>query len=212
MNTNEKNKTKLIVNLYYPALMLFLVYTFADSLLRGIIQNCTIELLLYLFMWIFLTIQTTFAYIRIKNVDPKDYSTMALISDCLDILIAIYVCAAMGGMCGINENNELSSYLHFSIPFLVLSINQFSWFVMVKKFDIPAIFRISILFLGMLATSVSELICHSFWNLFVVSFLIALLGVLRAIDKAPKSFCKLVTKIWEWTKKKCFPKLINQQL
>ena len=208
METNEKNKTKLIVNLYYPALMLFLVYTFADRLIRGIIQNCTIELLLYLFMWIFLTIQTTYAYIRIKNVDPQDYSTMALLSDCLDILIAIYVCAAMGGMYGLNENNELSSYLHFSIPFLVLSVNQFSWFVMVKKFDIPAIFRISILFFGMLTISVSELISHSFWNLFAVSFLIVLLGILRAINKAPGKFGDIVTKIWYNVKRKWFPQLI----
>ena len=209
METNEKNKTKLIVNLYYPALMIFLVYTFADRLLRGIIQNCTIELLLYLFMWIFLTIQTTYAYIRIKNVDPKDYSTMALLSDCLDILIAIYVCAAMGGMYGMNENNELCSYLHFSIPFLVLSVNQFSWFVMVKKFDIPAIFRISILFFGMLTISVSELINHSFWNLFAVSFLIVLLGVLRAINKAPGKYGDTVTKIWYDVKRRWFPQLIK---
>lgn len=208
METNEKNKTKLIVNLYYPALMLFLVYTFADGLLRGIIQNYTIELLLYLFMWIFLTVQTTFAYIRIKNVDPKDYSTMALLSDCLDILIAVYVCAAMGGMYGINENNELSSYLHLSVPFLILSVNQFSWFVMVKKFDIPAIFRISILFFGMLAISVSELICHSFWNLFAVSFLIVLLGILRAINKAPGKFGDIVTRIWYEVKRRWFPHLI----
>lgn len=209
METNEKNKTKVIVNLYYPALMIFLVYTFADRLLRGIIQNCTIELLLYLFMWIFLTIQTTYAYIRNKNVDPKDYSTMALLSDCMDILIAIYVCAAMGGMYRINENNELSTYLHFSIPFLVLSVNQFSWFVMVKKFDIPAIFRISILFLGMLAISVSELISHSFWNLFAVSFLIVLLGILRAINRAPGKFGDIVTKIWYNVKRKWFPQLIK---
>ncbi|MBO4281815.1 MAG: hypothetical protein J5873_01295, partial [Bacteroidales bacterium] len=66
-----------------------------------------------------------------------------------------------------------------------------------------------ILFLGMLAVSVSELINHNFWNLVAVVFLIVLLGVLRAINKAPTCFSKKATKLWDWTKKKWFSKLTN---
>lgn len=194
--------TKHIVDVYYSALMTFLVFTFADNLLRGIIQYFSFELLLYAIMWIFLVIQTTFAYIHIKNVDPANYPTKALLSDCLDIVIAIYVCAAIGGVYGRNEGSELSSYLHLSIPFLILSINQFSWFIVVHEFNVPAIFRISILFCGMLAVSVSELLCHNFWNLVVVVALIALLGILRAINKAPAVFNFVTTRMWEMVKKK----------
>lgn len=198
----KETTTKHIVDLYYPSLMTFLVFAFADNLLRGIIQKFSVELLLYTIMWIFLVIQTTFAYIHIKNVNPSNYPTKALVSDCLDIVIAIYVCAAIGGIYGRNEGSELTSYLHLSIPFLILSINQFTWFVIVREFNVPAIFRISILFCGMLAASISEAIGHNFWNLVIVVTLIALLGILRAINKAPEGFNVIVTRMWEMVKKK----------
>lgn len=181
--------------------MIFLVYTFAVRLLREIFQNPSVELVLYIVLWLFLTIQTTFAYIRIKNVPPQQYPMQALLSDCTDIIIAIYVCAAIGGI-GQGSNHIMNTYLHLSIPFLILSVNQFCWFVIVRNFDIPAIFRICILFVGMLAVTISEGICHSFWNLVVIVFLIVSLGILRAIDKAPNSFERKVTTIWQAAKKR----------
>lgn len=192
---------KRIIYLYYPALMIFLVYTFAVRLLREIFQNPSVELVLYIVLWLFLTIQTTFAYIRIKNVPPQQYPMQALLSDCTDIIIAIYVCAAIGGI-GQGSNHIMNTYLHLSIPFLILSVNQFCWFVIVRNFDIPAIFRICILFVGMLAVTISEGIYHSFWNLVVIVFLIVSLGILRAIDKAPNSFERKVTNIWQAAKKR----------
>lgn len=202
MEKNEEIKAKNIVDQYYPALMLFLVFTFANNLLQGIIQNFSIVLLLYIIMWAFLTIQTTYAFKRIKEVEPKNYPTGALLSDCLDISIAIYVCAAIGGVSGWGENHELSSYLHLSIPFLVLSINQFIWFILVKNFDVPAIYRIGILFCGMSMVTISEAISHDFWNLVAIVSLIVVLGILRTIDKAPTPFHKIATKIWDSVKRK----------
>lgn len=202
MEEKEEKATKRIFDLYYPSLMTFLVFTFADNLLRGIIQSFSVELLLYTIMWIFLVIQTTFAYIHIKNVNPANYPTKAMVSDCLDIVIAIYVCAAIGGVYGRYEGGGMISYLHLSIPFLFYSINQFVWFVVVREFNVHAIFRISILFCGMLVVSVSEAICHNFWNLVAVVALIVLLGILRAIDKSPKVFSCIVTKMWNHTKNK----------
>lgn len=186
---------KLIIYLYYPALMLFLVYTFAVCLLRDMFQNPSVELALYIILWLFLTIQTTFAYIRIKNVPHKQYPIYALLSDCTDIVIAIYVCAAIGGI-GHGSNHIMNSYLQLSIPFLILSVNQFCWFVIVRNFDIPAMFRICILFVGMFVVTVFEWIDHSFWNLVLIVFLIVNLGVLRAINKAPESFERTTTNIW----------------
>ncbi len=191
---------KRIIYLYYPALMIFLVYTFAVRLLREMFHNPSVELVLYIVLWLFLTIQTTFAYIRIKNVPPSQYPIRALLSDCTDIIIAIYVCVAIGGI-GQCDNHLMNSYLHLSIPFLILSVNQFCWFVIVRNFDIPAIFRISILFVGMLIASISEGIYHSFWNLVVIVLLIVSLGVLRAINKAPGSFESQARNIWARVKK-----------
>lgn len=192
---------KRIVYLYYPALMIFLVFTFADTLLRGIIHNYSVELLLYTVLWLFVAIQATFAYDRIRKVKPKNYPTAALLSDCLDIVLIVYICAAISGVYGRNETNELNSYLHLSIPFFLVSINQFSWFVIVRNFDIPAVFRLSILFIGMLAVTISENICHDFINLVAIVSIIVLLGILRAVNWAPGPFNKLATKIWSSVKK-----------
>ena len=66
----KKNVYKRVIKIYYPALMLFLVFTFANNLLIGVIQNCSLDLLMYNFIWLFLVIQTTFAYVRIKEIEP----------------------------------------------------------------------------------------------------------------------------------------------
>lgn len=199
MSKNIENKR--VFNMLYTGLILYLVFTIATVLLQGFIRSFSIALILYILLWLFLTIQAIFAYLRVKSTKPQNYPLRALLSDCLDIFIAIYVCTAIVTAI-VNGGNELSSYLHLSIPFIVLSLNQFSWFVLVKNFDIPALFRISILFCGMLSVSVSELICHGFWNFVLIVVLIVGLGILRAIDKAPKSFGKLASRLWFYVKKK----------
>ena len=154
-------------------------------------------------MWLFLVIQTIFAYVHIQKIKPEDYTIAAFISDSIDILVAIYVCAAIGTTYRANAYCELTNYIHLSAPFIVLAINQFSWYIIVKEFNAPAIFRISILFFGMVAATISESLNHSFLNLVVVVSLIVLLGILRAINKSPRLFTKVVTKIWEHVKVKC---------
>lgn len=189
---------KILVRLYYTSLMTYLVFTFADSLLRGLINSMCVELLLYTIMWLFLVLQATFAYVHIERVEEEDYTIKALISDSIDIGIAIYVCAAIGSTYSANTYSELTHYQHLSVPFLILAINQFSWFVIVKEFNVPAIFRISILFCGMLAVTLSETLYHSIWNLVAVVVLIVLLGILRAVDKAPGSFKGFADKLWKY--------------
>lgn len=186
----------------YPAFVTFFVFTFADNLLRGLSHNFSIELLLYVLLWLSLAFQATIGYIRIRNVEREKYTIQALISDCIDLLLAIYVCASIGGTYGSQGYNELTSYAHISIPFLLLSVNQFSWFVMIRLFDVPAIFRISILFFGMLAITISEEVHHSIWNLVAVVCVIVLCGILRAINRAPRHFETIATNIWTFVKKK----------
>ena len=187
---------KNLVRLYYTALMTFLVFTFADKLLQGLIHSPCVDLLLYTMMWVFLIIQATFAYVHIEEIKQEDYTLMAFISDSIDIVIAIYVCAAIGSTYNENTYTELAHYQHLSIPFIILAINQFSWFVMVKEFNAPAIFRVNILFWGMLAVTISESLYHSSWNLFAIVLLIVLLGILRALDKAPSSFDSMAKRLW----------------
>lgn len=49
---------KKVVDIYYTALMTFLVFTFADHLLQGLIQSFCIDLFLYAIMWLSLVLQT----------------------------------------------------------------------------------------------------------------------------------------------------------
>ena len=184
----KKNVYKRVIKIYYPALMLFLVFTFANNLLIGVIQNCSLDLLMYNFIWLFLVIQTTFAYVRIKEIEPEKYSAKPFISDCLDVTIAIFVCAAIGSTYTGGEYHELKSYLILTIPFIILAVNQFTWFYMLREFDIPAIFRICILFVGMLLITIIESVQHSVWNLVAIVCIIVLCGILRAINKAPRHF------------------------
>lgn len=191
---------KKLMNVFYTALMIFLVFTFAWKLLQGLINNFNIDFVLYTLMWLFLVMQTTFAYVHIMKITPEDYTISAFISDCTDIGIAIYVCAAIGSTYNDNAYTELAHYQHISIPFIILAINQFSWFVMVKEYNVPAIFRINILFWGMSAVTISESLHHSFWNLVAIVALIVLLGILRAINKAPYSFNWIAKKLWGFVK------------
>ena len=81
-----------------------------------------------------------------------------------------------------------------------------------KEFNVSAIFRISILFLGMLAVTISECVNHSFWNLVAIVVLIVLLGILRVLDTSPRFFANVVTKIWEKIKVKYIKKGFHAQL
>lgn len=192
---------KKLVRLYYTALMTFLVFTFADKLLQGLIHSFCIELLLYTLMWLLLVVQATFAYVHIERIKPEKYTIMAFISDSIDIGIAIYVCAAIGSTYSADVYSELEHNQHLSVPFLILAINQFSWFMIVKEYNKEAIFRICILFFGMLAVTISESICHSSWNMVAVVVLIVVLGILRAINKAPDSFEGTAAKLWKYVSK-----------
>ncbi|MBQ3833516.1 MAG: hypothetical protein II815_10115, partial [Bacteroidales bacterium] len=94
------------------------------------------------------------------------------------------------------------SYLNISAILVIVSVNQFIWFVFMRNFDVPAILRILILFIGMIVISFFEIWCHSIWNLLAVVILIAILALLRIINKAPDIFYKLAT--YAWTKVKDF--------
>lgn len=201
-----------LIHAFYVPLLVFLMFTFAWKLLQGLINCFCIDLVLYTLMWLFLVIQTIFAYVHIMNIKPKEYTISAFISDGIDMMIATYVCAVIGSTYNANVYTELTNYILLTIPFIILALNQFSWYIIVKEFNVPAIFRICILFFGMLAVTISECINHSFWNIVVVVGLIVLLGILRAIDKSPRLFTKVVTKIWKHVKAKYMKENIHAQI
>ena len=83
-----------IINVFYTALMIFLVFTAGNDLFKGLMGEFHIELLLYVILWGSMVIQTIFAYKHITVVSDN-YKSLAFLSDSLDICIFIYVCAAI---------------------------------------------------------------------------------------------------------------------
>ena len=202
MNEKNQNNCPLIgkkigypdlINVFYKALLIFLVFTAANDLVKGLINGFHVELLLYIFLWISMVIQTTFAYKHITDVS-ENYKLLAFLSDCLDICIFIYVCAAVGNTYSEHEFVDLDSYWHISIPFLILSFNQLCWYNFVKeKKKAAAVLRLILLFVVMLTTTILDITYHNVWILATIvggNFLIMV--ILRAANWAPRSFRKQI--------------------
>lgn len=175
---------KRIIKLYYTALMTFLVFTFANDLLRKVIENSSIEHVLYLIFWIALVIQTTYAYRHIMTIKQKKYKALILVSDCIDVLIEIFVCAVISTTYKQNGFHAQTDYRLLSIPFMVLAVNQICWYIGIQERNPRAIGRLILLFIGMLTVTISESIEHSIYNLAILVIVHALsMAILRAFDE-----------------------------
>lgn len=190
-----EDKYQRVIKVYYTALMTFLVFTFAQKLLTECIGGFCMNNLLYVIMWLSMVVQTTFAYVHIRNIE--NYSKWALVSDCIDVLAELYVCVAI--MC--IYNGDICNFMHLSIPFMIIEINQFVWFVLVREFNPAAVARIGLLFSGMLGVTISEAVNHCQGNLYAIVALMVLICVLRAINKVPQCIADLITKIWHNVKR-----------
>lgn len=179
-----KVDNKRIIKLYYTALMTFLVITFANGLLQKVIEySSNTEYVLYLIFWIALVIQTTYAYRHIMTIKQKRYKALILVSDCLDVLIEVFVCAVI---CTYTSNgyHGLEDYRMLSIPFMVLAVNQICWYIGIQEGNQRAIIRLIILFTGMLAVTILESIEHCIYNLAIFVVIHALsMAILRAFDE-----------------------------
>lgn len=189
----EKTLTKRIIGFFYPAMMVFFVFTLADNLLKKLVFDFSIETLLYVVLWFFTVIQLTYARIRGIEWEDRDYPVGALLMELVDVLCAVYLCSMLGGY----KETPLSSYLHITGPYIGVSIAQFFWFVFMRSFDIPAMMRLLILFVGMIAISISELLCHNIWNLVAVIILITILAILRVWNKAPSKIQDKIQTVWD---------------
>lgn len=183
-NFNYKIDNKKIIKLFYTALMTFLVFTFANDLLRRVIEDSRTEYILYLVFWVALVIQTTFAYRHIMAIRPEKYKVLILVSDCIDVVIEIFVCAVITSTYNSNNYHDMTDYRLLSIPFMLLALNQMFWYSGVNERNIRAIIRLIILFVGMLTVTVLESICHSIYNLAIFVIVHALaMAILRAFDE-----------------------------
>lgn len=179
-----KVDNKRIIKLYYAALMTFLVFTVANDLLKGIFVDYHIEYTLYLIFWIALVIQTTYAYKHIMAIKPKRYKALILVSDCIDVVIEVFVCAVISSTFRENEIHELADYRLLSIPFMILAVNQICWYIGVSEKNQRAITRLIILFVGMLSVTILESICHCIFNLALFVIIHALsMAILRGFDE-----------------------------
>ena len=178
-----------IINVFYTALMIFLMFTAANDLVKGLIGEFSVELFLYLILWLSMVIQTTFAYKHIRDVSDN-YGFPAFFSDFVDICIFIYVCAAIGSTYDNTTKTfvDLETYRHISIPFLILSFNQLCWYIFVKeKKKSAATLRLALLFVVMLTATLFDGKYHGVGMLAtIVGGNFFIMVILRAINKAPK--------------------------
>lgn len=192
METEENTLTKRIISFFYPSMMMLFVFTLADNLLKKLVFDFSIETLLFVILWFFTAIQISLARIRGVKWNHREYPISALLMDLVDVLCAVYLCSMLGGY----KETPLSSYLHITGPYIGVAIAQFFWFVFMRSFDIPAMMRLLILFVGMVAISISELLCHSIWNLVAAIILITILAVLRIWNKAPSNLQDKIQSAW----------------
>lgn len=164
--------------------MTFLVITFANGLLQKVIEySSNTEYVLYLIFWIALVIQTTYAYRHIMTIKQKRYKALILVSDCLDVLIEVFVCAVI---CTYTSNgyHGLEDYRLLSIPFMILAVNQMCWYIGIQEKNQRAIIRLILLLVGMLTVTILESIEHSIYNLAIFVIVHALsMAILRAFDE-----------------------------
>ena len=191
-NIPNKEVPYRIFQLYYPSLMTFIIFTLADVLLQNLMTSYSLENFLYIFLCVFIAVHLTGSYLRIDDWSRERYPMSALISDCVDILIAIYICSSIARY---SKTTDEISYLHLSIPFFLVSINQFWWFVFMRKFDTPALLRISILFFSMATISIIESNIHTKYSLVAIVAVIIILACFMIWDKSPKWFDTLSIRL-----------------
>lgn len=204
-----------LIDLYYTALMTFLVFTAANNLIRGVLDVFHWRLILYMLLWLSMVIQTTFAYKHIKEIRPKNYNVYAFISDSIDICIFIFVCAAIGGTYNSAKGEfiDMTNYRRISIPFLILSVNQFCWYVVVQERNMKAVFRLVLLFIVMLTATILDVWFHYTWLLAGIVFgnIVIMVG-LRIWNKAPISFENRLNDWWTELKKTSTIKRLLEKL
>lgn len=110
--------------------------------------------------------------------------------------VGFYVCAAIGSTYDSMTKTfeDMDTYWHISIPFLILSFNQACWYIFVKeKKKAAAILRLTLLFIVMLTATIFDEKYHGIVMLAIIAggnFFIMV--ILRAINRTPKRFEKQI--------------------
>lgn len=197
MNETESKKNFSIIQVLYPGLILYYMFTLTETifpLIRAIFQmNSARDSLLVLtgvVFWLSMFIQIVLAYSRGCDLYQLFYPVKALIADCIDIMLIVYVTTSVvqlikgGGfdLLGLNT-------LHMTIPLFALSINQMWWFHTMKMDDKPARFRLCFLLVSMAILSILGVINKNSIIVYLITIVIVFCCMLfRIDDKAPKWF------------------------
>lgn len=188
---------KKIFEVYFPGVMMFAMFSFANDILKKLVFHFSYEILLFSILWVLLIFHITSAYTRGLRYIKTEKHTLVLLAGLFEIMCAIYMCSIMAGY----ENTVMPNYLHITVPFIGIVFSQFFWFILARIFDVPALFRLFVLFIGMLFISVFELISHNLWNLVVIIILLFFLVLLRQINKSPQFFYTFATHLFVLARK-----------
>lgn len=203
MIMQEKERNFPIIQVLYPGLMLYYVFTLTETIFplirkafqMGFSSDALIVGLSVLF-WLSMLIQVVLAYSRDIELYQKSCPTKALVSDCIDIVFVVYVSTVVVELVGSGKFDILKlNTLHLTIPFFFVSINQMWWFKIMNQKDVPAKFRLCFLFFTMLFLTVLGLFNKGQISVYVGTILCVLACMaFRVINQAPQWFRCLLKK------------------
>lgn len=186
MNGTIKDNSRSTVNkrrifrLLYPALIIFFVFSFCESVF-GIFKYFKvqdgfgkIESICLLFFWLILIIQIFSSFLRVYEMSKYMYPTMAFISDCVEILLIIAMVVTVESIIETTSDCLHLNYVQIYGIMIALVINQGIWFLSLNRFDRNAFIRILILLSFTMGLLVWEIYSTCVWNhvIFITIFII----------------------------------------
>lgn len=195
MNGTIKDNSRGTVNkrrifrMLYPALILFFIFTFCESVF-GIYKYFSYqdyigrtEIVLLTLLWLILIIQIFSSFLRVYEMSKYIYPTLTFISDCIEILLIIALTITIDN--NIAKNNDIMFRLEYILIYEILIAiicNQWIWFISLRRLDKNAFIRLAVLLCVIIALLIWELILPCVWNHIVFIAMFSFVTILSIID------------------------------
>lgn len=187
-NTRSTVNKRRIFRLLYPALIIFFIFSFCESIF-GVFKYFElqdffgkIESICLLLFWIILIIHIFSSFLRVYEMSKYMYPTITFVSDCMEILLIIAMVVTIESLLDSNPTKVQLNYIQIYGIIVALVINQGVWFLSLKKIDRNAFIRIITLLTFTLGLLVWEIYSQCIWNHIIFIIVFIFITVLSVID------------------------------
>ena len=187
-NTRSTVNKRRIFRLLYPALIIFFIFSFCESIF-GVFKYFElqdffgkIESICLLLFWLILIIQIFSSFLRVYEMSKYMYPTITFVSDCIEILLIIAMVVTIESLLDSNPSEVRLNYIQIYGIIVALVINQGVWFLSLKKIDRNAFIRIIALLTFTLGLLVWEIYSQCIWNHIIFIIVFIFITVLSVID------------------------------